>query len=180
MIEIKVDARDGRYRDSAKGDMTMQVLLVEDDPRIRSDVTAALEAHHYIVDVERDGEQAWFKGDTEDYSAVILDLGLPQMDGLSVLKRWRAGGRDFPVLVLTARGTWSERVEGIDAGADDYLPKPFRHGGAAGAAAGDPAQATGRARKRDRARWRHRRRYASDAGHAQGHPVLACRHRNFG
>jgi len=103
----------------------MRILLVEDDARIRADVAAALEAHHYLVDVARDGEDAWFKGDTEDYGAAVLDLGLPGMDGLSVLKRWRANGRDFPVLVLTARGTWSERVEGIDSGADDYLPKPF-------------------------------------------------------
>jgi two-component system OmpR family response regulator len=103
----------------------MRILLVEDDPRIRADIVLALEANHYLVDVERDGEKAWFKGDTEDYAAVILDLGLPSMDGLSVLKRWRANGRDFAVLVLSARGTWSERVEGIDAGADDYLPKPF-------------------------------------------------------
>jgi DNA-binding response OmpR family regulator len=103
----------------------MRILLVEDDPRIRADVVAALEANHYLVDVERDGEEAWFKGDTEDYAAVILDLGLPSMDGLSVLKRWRANHRDFAVLVLSARGTWSERVEGIDSGADDYLPKPF-------------------------------------------------------
>jgi two-component system OmpR family response regulator len=102
----------------------MRILLVEDDPRIRGDLTAALEANNYVVDCARDGEEAWFKGDTEDYGAVILDLGLPAMDGLSVLKRWRANGRDFPVLVLTARGTWSERVEGIDAGADDDLPQP--------------------------------------------------------
>jgi two-component system, OmpR family, response regulator len=73
----------------------------------------------------RDGEEAWFRGDTEDYVAVILDLGLPKMDGLSVLKRWRANGRRMPVLILTARGSWAERVDGIDAGADDYLPKPF-------------------------------------------------------
>src|SRR6478672_8650810 len=103
----------------------MRILLVEDDLRIRSDVTHALEASHYVVDTADDGEEAWFKGDTEDYSAAILDLGLPGMDGTAVLKRWRANGRDFPVLILTARGTWSERVEGIDAGADDYLPKPF-------------------------------------------------------
>jgi DNA-binding response OmpR family regulator len=103
----------------------MRILLVEDDPRIRADLVAALEADHYVVDCVGDGEGAWFKGDTEDYAATILDLGLPRMDGMSVLKRWRANGRDFPVLVLTARGTWSERVEGIDAGADDYLPKPF-------------------------------------------------------
>lgn len=77
------------------------------------------------VDVVRDGEQAWFAGDVENYDAVILDLGLPKLDGLTVLKRWRANGRRFPVLILTARGMWKERVEGINAGADDYLPKPF-------------------------------------------------------
>ncbi|AKI00026.1 response regulator with CheY-like receiver domain and winged-helix DNA-binding domain [Hoeflea sp. IMCC20628] len=104
----------------------MRVLLVEDDDRIREDVSRALEASGYVVDTETNGEEAWFLGDTETYAAAILDLGLPGMDGLSVLKRWRAGGRDFPVLVLTARGAWTERVEGIDAGADDYLPKPFR------------------------------------------------------
>ena len=103
----------------------MRVLLIEDDDRIRADVTAALEASGYIVDSETSGEEGWFLGDTEVYGAVILDLGLPEMDGLTVLKRWRQAGRTMPVLVLTARGTWSERVEGIDAGADDYLPKPF-------------------------------------------------------
>ncbi|MEQ8589463.1 MAG: response regulator transcription factor [Roseitalea porphyridii] len=104
----------------------MRILLAEDDKRIREDVTRALEAAGYVVDSEADGEEAWFLGDTETYAAAILDLGLPGMDGLAVLKRWRASGRDFPVLCLTARGAWSERVEGIDAGADDYLPKPFR------------------------------------------------------
>ena len=103
----------------------MRILLVEDDPRIRLDVVRALENNHYVVDTAGDGEEAWFKGDTEEYSAAILDLGLPGMDGSAVLKRWRANRRDFPVLVLTARGAWSERVDGIDAGADDYLPKPF-------------------------------------------------------
>jgi two-component system OmpR family response regulator len=104
----------------------MRLLLVEDDRRIRDDVAAALQAAGYVVDAVSDGEDAWFQGDTESYGACVLDLGLPGMDGLAVLKRWREAGRDFPVLVLTARGTWSERVEGIDAGADDYLPKPFR------------------------------------------------------
>lgn len=104
----------------------MRLLLVEDDNRIARDITTALSAQGYLVERAADGEDAWFKGDTEDYAAVILDLGLPRLDGLSVLKRWRANGRGFPVLVLTARGTWSERVEGIDCGADDYLPKPFR------------------------------------------------------
>jgi DNA-binding response OmpR family regulator len=89
-------------------------------------VTRALAAAGYVVETVRDGEEAWFRGDTEDYGAIILDLGLPGMDGLSVLKRWRANGRRTPVLILTARGSWAERVDGIDAGADDYLPKPFR------------------------------------------------------
>jgi len=104
----------------------MRLLLVEDDPRIASDVARALEAAGYVVETVRDGEEAWFRGDTEDYGAVVLDLGLPGMDGLSALKRWRANGRQMPVLILTALGSWAERVDGIDAGADDYLPKPFR------------------------------------------------------
>ena len=104
----------------------MRVLLAEDDRRIASDVSRALRASGYVVETVADGEDAWFRGDTEDYGAVILDLGLPKMDGLSVLKRWRAAGRRIPVLILTARGSWAERVDGIDAGADDYLPKPFQ------------------------------------------------------
>jgi two-component system OmpR family response regulator len=104
----------------------MRVLLVEDEPGVADSVRGALESAGFVVDHVVDGETAWFKGGTEAYSAVILDLGLPGLDGLSVLKRWRNEGRDFPVLILTARGSWSERVEGIDAGADDYLPKPFR------------------------------------------------------
>lgn len=103
----------------------MRVLLVEDDRRIARDLIETLETAGYVVDHCVDGKDAWFRGDTEDYSAAILDLGLPGMDGLGVLAHWRANGRQFPVLILTARGTWKERVEGIDAGADDYLPKPF-------------------------------------------------------
>jgi len=103
----------------------MRILIVEDDRRIRSDIAQVLAGSGYVVDAVADGEEAWFRGGTEDYAAVILDLGLPGLDGLSMLKRWRAEGRDFPVLILTARGSWRERVEGIDAGADDYLPKPF-------------------------------------------------------
>jgi two-component system, OmpR family, response regulator len=103
----------------------MRLLLVEDDPRIAHKVRAVLEEAGYAVDAVSDGEEAWFRGDTEDYDLAVLDLGLPKMDGLSVLKKWRAGGRDVPVLILTARGAWAERVEGIDAGADDYLTKPF-------------------------------------------------------
>lgn len=104
----------------------MRALAVEDDDRIAGDVVAALEGAGFRVERAADGETAWFLGDTEDYDLVILDLGLPRMDGLSVLKRWRAAGRHMPVVVLTARGSWQERVEGIEAGADDYLPKPFR------------------------------------------------------
>jgi len=104
----------------------MRVLLAEDDDRIARDVAAALTAAGYAVEREADGEEAWFRGDTENFDAAVLDLGLPAMDGLTILKRWRRAGRRLPVLILTARGNWAERVEGIDAGADDYLPKPFR------------------------------------------------------
>lgn len=104
----------------------MRLLLVEDDPMILRDVSNILTKNGYLVDVEANGEEAWFKGDIEEYSAVVLDLGLPGMDGLSILRRWRENERNFPVLILTARGNWSERVEGIDAGADDYLAKPFQ------------------------------------------------------
>jgi DNA-binding response OmpR family regulator len=103
----------------------MRVLLVEDEPRIAEDIAATVKAAGYAVETVTDGEEAWFRGGTETYDAVILDLGLPKLDGLTLLKRWRAEGHRFPVLVLTARGAWTERVEGINAGADDYLPKPF-------------------------------------------------------
>src|SRR3954447_25573303 len=103
----------------------MRVLVAEDDPRIARDVSQTLTSAGFLVECVSSGEDAWFKGDTEDYGAVVLDLGLPGMDGLSILKQWRANHRRFPVLILTARGKWRERVEGISAGADDYLPKPF-------------------------------------------------------
>jgi DNA-binding response OmpR family regulator len=103
----------------------MRLLLVEDDSRIARKVKAVLEEAGYAVDTVVDGEEAWFRGDTEEYDLAVLDLGLPKMDGLAVLKKWRRSGRDLPVLILTARGAWAERVEGIDAGADDYLTKPF-------------------------------------------------------
>ena len=104
----------------------MRVLLVEDEPAISAGVAAALADAGFRTELVTDGEDAWFRGDTEDFDLIILDLGLPKLDGLAVLKRWRAAGRNTPVLVLTARGAWPERVEGIDAGADDYLAKPFR------------------------------------------------------
>jgi len=87
----------------------MRLLLVEDDRRIAADVETALRAAGYVVETVRSGEEAWFRGDTEDYGAIVLDLGLPGMDGLAVLKRWRANGRSMPVLILTARGSWAER-----------------------------------------------------------------------
>jgi two-component system OmpR family response regulator len=104
----------------------MRILLVEDEPAISTGIAAALSGAGFRTDVVTDGEDAWFRGDTEDFDLIILDLGLPKLDGLAVLKRWRAAGRHTPVLILTARGAWPERVEGIDAGADDYLAKPFQ------------------------------------------------------
>lgn len=103
----------------------MRVLLVEDEPTLNRQLDMALQAAGYAVDVCVNGRDAWLLGDTEPYDAVILDLGLPQMDGLSVLRRWRAAARSMPVLILTARDHWHEKVAGIDAGADDYLTKPF-------------------------------------------------------
>jgi len=104
----------------------MRALVVEDDSRIAADLGRALTAAGFRVDVTASGQDAWFRGGTEGYDLIVLDLGLPDLDGLTVLKRWRAEGCDSPVLILTARGAWTERVEGIEAGADDYLPKPFR------------------------------------------------------
>ena len=103
----------------------MRVLLVEDDPTLNRQLDMAMQAAGYAVDVSTNGRDAWALGDAEDFDAVVLDLGLPQMDGLTVLKRWRAAGRGMPVLILTARDHWHEKVAGIDAGADDYLTKPF-------------------------------------------------------
>ncbi|MBC9248168.1 response regulator transcription factor [Paracoccus sp. 11-3] len=104
----------------------MRALIVEDDHRIASDLQRALDSAGFRVEHVDNGEDAWFRGGTENYDLIVLDLGLPGLDGLTILKRWRAEGCESPVLILTARGAWTERVEGIDAGADDYLPKPFR------------------------------------------------------
>jgi DNA-binding response OmpR family regulator len=106
----------------------MRALLIEDDPELAADLVEALGAAGFLVDHAADGDIAWFRGDTEDYAVAVLDLGLPRIDGLTVLKRWRAAGRAFPVLILTARSDWTEKVEGIEAGADDYLAKPFQMG----------------------------------------------------
>ncbi len=103
----------------------MRLLIVEDEQELARQMSEALRAADYAVDVAHDGEEAQYLGEVEPYDAVILDLGLPVVDGLTVLRRWRQAGRTMPVLILTARDTWSEKVEGFDAGADDYVAKPF-------------------------------------------------------
>ncbi|NVN84924.1 MAG: response regulator transcription factor [Rhodopseudomonas sp.] len=103
----------------------MRILLIEDDTRLARQIADALGNAGYTVDRSTDGEDGWFRGDSEDYDAVILDLGLPAMDGLSVLRRWRNAKRAMPVLILTARASWREKVTGLREGADDYLAKPF-------------------------------------------------------
>ena len=103
----------------------MRILLAEDDDHVAAALIATLEKSGFYVEPESDGEAVLYRGETEAFDAVLLDLGLPQMDGLSVLRRWRRSGRTMPVLILTARGQWEERVEGIEAGADDYVVKPF-------------------------------------------------------
>ena len=103
----------------------MRVLVVEDDLDVARQVANTLRQARFVVDLVHDGKEGLFLGDTEPYDAVILDLGLPQLDGLSVLRQWRQAGRDMPVLILTARDTWREKVMGLRAGADDYLAKPF-------------------------------------------------------
>src|SRR6266576_207696 len=104
----------------------MRVLVVEDEASLAKQLTAALRRAGYAVDHAADGERADLLGHDERYDAVVLDLGLPKIDGLTVLRRWREAGLAMPVLVLTARGSWHEKVQGIDGGADDYVSKPFR------------------------------------------------------
>lgn len=103
----------------------MRLLVVEDDPDLKRQLTQALGEAGYAVDSAADGEEGHFLGDTEPYDAVVLDLGLPKRDGISVLEAWRRDGHKMPVLILTARDRWNEKVSGMDAGADDYLTKPF-------------------------------------------------------
>ena len=104
----------------------MRILIVEDENKIRQDLVCALQSAGYVVETAADGEDAWFKGDTESFDAVLLDLGLPKLDGMTVLRRWRESGMAAPVLALPARDSWRDKVDGIDAGADDYLAKPFQ------------------------------------------------------
>jgi len=104
----------------------MRILIVEDEVLIARRIAEALRESGYLPEIECDGEQAWFLGSTGNYAAIILDIGLPNVDGMTLLKRWRSEGITTPIFILSARSTWSERVEGIDAGADDYLIKPFQ------------------------------------------------------
>ncbi|HEX3582043.1 MAG TPA: response regulator transcription factor, partial [Thermoanaerobaculia bacterium] len=104
----------------------MRILVVEDEPALLRHLVEATTNAGYAVDSAADGERADFLARTETYDAVILDLGLPRIDGLTLLRGWRDSGTTVPVLVLTARGSWSEKVQGIDTGADDYVAKPFR------------------------------------------------------
>jgi len=103
----------------------MRILVIEDDKELNRQIAGALTDAGYVVDRAYDGEEGHFLGETEPYDAVVLDIGLPQMDGISVVERWRRAGRKMPVLMLTARDRWSDKVAGIDAGADDYVAKPF-------------------------------------------------------
>lgn len=105
----------------------MRALIVEDDPQIAKSVARALEGAGYLVDEVNDGEEGWFRAETDSFDLIVLDLGLPRLDGLTLLRRIRAAEVPTPVLILTARDSWMERVDGIDAGADDYVSKPF-HG----------------------------------------------------
>ena len=104
----------------------MRILIVEDQERLAAQLAGSLQDAGYAVDAAADGERADFLVQTERYDAIVLDLGLPKVDGLTLLRRWREAGMAVPVVVLTARGSWHEKVQGIDSGADDYVAKPFR------------------------------------------------------
>lgn len=104
----------------------MRILLAEDDAHLASLIRTTLTAAAFVTESEGDGEIVQMRGETEDFDAVLLDLGLPGVDGLTILKRWRQKGRSMPVIIVTARSQWEERVEAIESGADDYLVKPFR------------------------------------------------------
>jgi two-component system OmpR family response regulator len=116
----------GYVKRTRSGRQSVKILVVEDEALLSQQLAGALSDAGYAVDCAHDGERAEFLGQTERYDAVVLDLGLPRIDGLTVLRRWRDAGLAMPVIVLTARGSWHEKVQGIDSGADDYVAKPFR------------------------------------------------------
>lgn len=103
----------------------MRILVVEDDHQLRAQLVAALKEHQYVVDSAEDGEEAVFLGQENHFDLTIVDLGLPKMNGIEVITQWRANNRTFPILILTARDNWQDKVEGLNAGADDYVVKPF-------------------------------------------------------
>jgi two-component system OmpR family response regulator len=107
-------------------EVCLRILIVEDESTLREQLAGAVRSAGYAVDCADNGERADLLGQTEAYDAALLDLGLPEVDGLTVLRRWREAGIQMPVLILTARGSWHEKVQGIDSGADDYMSKPFR------------------------------------------------------
>src|SRR5271156_5618324 len=123
----------------------MRLLVVEDDRDLNRQITTALETAGYAVDRAYDGEEGWFLGDTEPYDAVVLDIGLPKRDGVAVLETWRRDGRGMPVLILTARDRWSDKVQGFDAGADDYVASPFHREGVRAGLRALPRRAGGHA-----------------------------------
>ncbi len=104
----------------------MRILVVEDEPNLRAQLKERLNGNGYVVDVAEDGEEGLYYGREYEYDAAIIDLGLPKLDGMDLIGELRTSNRDFPVLVLTARGNWQDKVEGLEAGADDYLTKPFQ------------------------------------------------------
>ncbi len=115
----------GQTRPDAAKRLPVRALVVEDDPDLNRQLVAALTEAGFAVDKAMDGEEAYFLGETEPYDIVILDIGLPKMDGISILEQWRRADKKMPVIILTARDRWSDKVAGMDAGADDYLAKPF-------------------------------------------------------
>ncbi|MBV6633536.1 MAG: response regulator transcription factor [Alphaproteobacteria bacterium] len=104
----------------------MRILVVEDEEALANQLSTALGEAGFTVDIAADGEEGAHLGESENYHAIVLDLGLPKLDGVSVLKRWRSADNKIPVLILTARGSWQDRVEGLNAGGDDYVAKPFQ------------------------------------------------------
>ena len=153
----------------------MRVLVVEDDPDLSRQLVTALTDAGYAVDSATDGEEGYFLGETEPYDVVVLDVGLPKMDGISVLEQWRRANRNMPVIILTARDRWSDKVAGMDAGADDYVAKPFHMEELLARIRAQVRRSAGHARARSNAGrcvWTPRRR----ASRSTGQPVRLTSH----